>query len=301
MRLSNYFSKVERDAEFVTLALANHQSGEELLTYVEDEKHLKMILQSECFAAAICTPGISESLQEQRTFGVVISDKPKESFYDLHNRLAETKDYIGSRVETSIAESCHIHKNCTIATENVVIGENVVIEEGVRIKDGVRIGDNCIIRANSVIGGTGLQFYKSASQIIGVRHLGYLVIGNNVEIQNLCEVQKGVFPWQSTTIGDQTKIGGLTCIGHASQIGCRTMIANGTMVAGSVCIGNDVWIGNNATISSQVIVKDNARVSIGSVVMRNVKKGPTVTGNPAVEHSMFLEDQLQLFRRSKKV
>jgi UDP-3-O-[3-hydroxymyristoyl] glucosamine N-acyltransferase len=59
-------------------------------------------------------------------------------------------------------------------------------------------------------------------------------------------------------------------------------------VLGSARIGDDVWIGPNATISNQVQIGDGAAVSLGSVVVRDVRSGQRVSGNFAVDHRRFL-------------
>ena len=56
----------------------------------------------------------------------------------------------------------------------------------------------------------------------------------------------------------------------------------------SVKIGRNVWIGSNSTILPGVTVGDNAVISAGSVVTRDVPENMVVAGNPAkVTKSIF--------------
>lgn len=55
-------------------------------------------------------------------------------------------------------------------------------------------------------------------------------------------------------------------------------------------MGSDVWIGVNATISNRIRIGDGARVSLGSVVTKDVPAGATVTGNFAIDHRQFLKN-----------
>ena len=61
-------------------------------------------------------------------------------------------------------------------------------------------------------------------------------------------------------------------------------------------MGHDVFVGPNAIISNQITVGDGARVSIASVVVRDVPAGQTVTGHFAVEHRHFMKTWKGLFR-----
>ena len=184
-----------------------------------------------------------------------------------------------------------------IAPENVTIGPNTVIEAGVVIYGKTAVGADCIIRSGSVLGGSGLEFIRMGNEgILGVEHRGGLTIGDRVEIQYNCNVSRSLFPWHETRIGNDTKIESLVHIAHGSHIGKRGLIAASACVCGSAEIGDDVWIGPNATVSSEVKVGDAARVTLGSVVMSDVRPGTVVTGNFAVEHELFMADQLRKLR-----
>ena len=52
-------------------------------------------------------------------------------------------------------------------------------------------------------------------------------------------------------------------------------------MGGGSCIGNHVTLHTRATILPHVKVGNSAIVGAGSIVLRNVKEGITVFGNPA--------------------
>jgi UDP-3-O-[3-hydroxymyristoyl] glucosamine N-acyltransferase len=60
------------------------------------------------------------------------------------------------------------------------------------------------------------------------------------------------------------------------------------MVAGSVTIGDDVWIGPGASLSNQIVVESGASITLGSVVVKNVREREHVTGHFAIPHRRFL-------------
>ena len=72
-----------------------------------------------------------------------------------------------------------------------------------------------------------------------------------------------------------------TRIGHDCKIGDFTSVLGGNLINGDVTIGNKCLIGAGAVIRPGKIIENSSVVGIGSVVIRNVKEGTTVFGNPA--------------------
>ena len=54
-----------------------------------------------------------------------------------------------------------------------------------------------------------------------------------------------------------------------------------SFATGPVSIGDDVWIGFNATILKGVNIGNGSVVEPGAVVLRDVRPGSRVSGNPA--------------------
>lgn len=83
------------------------------------------------------------------------------------------------------------------------------------------------------------------------------------------------------TIGDYNLIQSYTVIGHDVAIGSWNRIDTHVTCVGGVKIGNEVTIHTSAVLNHKVIVEDNAHVGACSFVIRRVKAGITVMGNPA--------------------
>ena len=155
------------------------------------------------------------------------------------------------------------------------------------IRDRV-INDNSIIRAGCKIAGEGFEFKNTSEEVFHVSHIGGVIIGESVEIQyNTC-IDKAIYPWDNTVIGDHVKIDNLVHIGHAVKVDSRTMIVANSGIGGRVSIGEDVWIGFGATIRNGIHIGDRARTNMGSVVTRNVGTEEAVTGNFAIPHKDFI-------------
>jgi len=82
-------------------------------------------------------------------------------------------------------------------------------------------------------------------------------------------------------VGDFSYLQGSVILGHDVLIGQYCQINSFTFMAGNCKIGNQCVINAGARLIQSTIVEDNAVVGIGSVVLRKVKQGTTVFGNPA--------------------
>jgi len=73
------------------------------------------------------------------------------------------------------------------------------------------------------------------------------------------------------------------CLGHDVNIGDFTTMSALANILGRVNIGKRVFIGANAVLAPSVHIEDDAFVGAGSVVLKKVKQGEKVFGNPARE------------------
>lgn len=70
-------------------------------------------------------------------------------------------------------------------------------------------------------------------------------------------------------------------VGHDVEIGDYTTISALCNITGYVKIGEGVFIGGSCAIAPHAVIEDGAYVGMGSVVLRRVKAGRKVFGNPA--------------------
>lgn len=276
---------VESDCEFDSLGAIIHTFSPKILSYAEDDAFIKKALLNKHIVALFVPVDCNTISSSDVVF--IHSENPKEMFFFLHNLLTEDVRYRAPSFDTCISDSATIGRGCYIASENVRIGSGCIIEPNVTILSGTNIGENAIIRAGSIIGTEGFEFKRVGSSVMPVKHSGGVEIESNVEIQSLCTIAKAVFR-HSTRIGEQTKIDCRVHIAHAAQIGRRTLIAAGSTLSGGCVIGDDVWVGPGSTISNEVIIESGARITIGSVVITNVPKDKTYSGNFARPHHDFL-------------
>lgn len=279
----------EQPLEFASLGLVRYNQGEKVCTFIEDEKYVKDLTPN--ISVVLMTLEIGEKLKKADVeFGICIVENPRLAYFMMHNYLSELDTYKGVSYSTKIGKNCRISDSAVISPQNVFIGNNVSIEEFVVIRENTVIGDNSIIRAGCKIGGEGFEFKKKDESIFGVKHVGSVVIGKNVEVQyNTC-IDKAIYPWDKTILEDFVKIDNLVHIGHAVKIGKRSMIVANSGIGGRVTIGKDSWIGFGSTIRNGIVIGDNARVNMGAVVTKDMKNFEKVSGNFAIPHEAFIKE-----------
>jgi acetyltransferase-like isoleucine patch superfamily enzyme len=82
-------------------------------------------------------------------------------------------------------------------------------------------------------------------------------------------------------VGDYNMIQAYTVIGHDARLGCWNRIDTHVTCVGGTVVEDEVNIHTSAVISHKVVVETGAHVGALSFVIRRVKAGTTVMGNPA--------------------
>ena len=279
--------KVEREKEFEYLALTDSLLRDLNCIFLDSEKFITNIKPA--VTMVLTTPKMAHLLNNEQ-YGLCIVENPRELFFNLHNLLSNSSQYHYNRntFDTVVGNGCNINPLASVAKRNVVIGNNVAIEEFAVIRENVEIGDNSIIRAGAIIGGQGFEFKRTNGIIMPVEHCGGVVIGCNVEIQYNSCIDRAVYPWDNTEIGDYTKIDNLVHIGHAVKVKSNVMIVANSGIGGRTVINSDTWIGFASTIINGITIGSNARANIGSVVTKSVPDNASVTGNFAIAHEKFI-------------
>lgn len=293
MRLSesvrNLSGHLASDGEFRCLAFATEREQTGFLTFLEREKFLPS-LENPNISCVLTTPELAEKIPAH-IHGVFLCGRPKAALFEIHNYLAAGAEYAGPSFPTKIGKDCHISPLAAVDTENVVIGDRVTIEPFAVVKGRVTIGNDVIIRAGAVVGCKGFSFSKDeVGNNVPVADTAKIVIENEVEIFELVAISAGIFPWEKTVIGQNSKIDTKCFVAHGTHVGKNCLVAAGGLCCGNSRIGDNVWIGAGAVISNRVSVGSGARVSIGAVATKDVPAGETYTGNFAIPHRIFMRN-----------
>jgi UDP-3-O-[3-hydroxymyristoyl] glucosamine N-acyltransferase len=196
-----------------------------------------------------------------------------------------------------IGSGCHIG-DFTLLGEgaelgnNVVIGSNCVIEKKCKIGDNCHIGNNVTvshaiigysttINSGARIGEAGFGFIPTESEVVRVKQLGRVLIGNNVRVGANSTIDRGSI--SDTVIGDGTVIDNLVQIGHNVTIGKRCIIVAQVGIAGSSKIGDNVVLAGQVGVAGHLEIGDGAVVASKSGVASSCEPGSVLGGIPAVD------------------
>lgn len=277
----------EKTGEFESLGLVGYNKGNNVCTFIENEKYINDL--SHNVSVVITNEEVGRILGKQnKNFVVCIVENPRVTYFLIHNYLSKLEGYKRTLFKTEIGNNCQISEHAIISETNVCIGNNVTVEEFAVIRENTIIGDNSIIRAGCKIGGEGFEFKTDSTIIFRVDHIGGVIIGKNVEIQYNSCIDKAIYPWDNTVIGDYVKIDNLVHVGHAVKIAERSMIIANSGIGGRTSIGKDSWIGFGATIRNGITIGNNTRANMGAVVTKSIGNNEKVTGNFAIPHDEFI-------------
>jgi len=192
----------------------------------------------------------------------------------------------------TLASGVQIGAGCFIG-QDVKIASNTKIWPNVTIYHRVEIGEDCIIHSGAVIGADGFGFANEKGNWLKIPQVGSVVIGNQCEIGANTTIDRGAI--ENTLIGNNVIIDNLCQIAHNVNIGDHTAIAGATVVAGSTSIGRYCIIGGAAVINGHITICDGAHVSGMAMVMKPIsEKGVYSSGIPAVANREWRKNTAKL-------
>jgi len=307
-------STILNDSYFLginSLELANEND----LTFFHNSKYANLLATTKakaCFITKdhykllnkVCVPLIVKDpyYAYALTTNLLFPKKISNGIINSHSNIDDLA-IIGNNVQVnynvSIKENTKIGDNC-ILFENVIIGPNVVLgANSIVMANSVisnsSIGNNCLIKPGATIGEKGFGFTPNSK--IEIRHIGNVILGNNVEIGSNTTIDQAAL--HSTIISDNVRIDNLVQIAHNVCIGRNTIIAAQTGIAGSTKIGNNCLIGGQVGIAGHLIIEDNVTIAAKSGVTKNIKKNSIIAGFPAVDIKIWKKNIINQYRKIK--
>ena len=293
------------------------------ICYVRDRSFLEKALNSD--AGAVIIP---ESLDGDFSKSVLIAKDPYLAFIEIEKLFLKPFSIHSDPSKTFIHPDAEIGKNVEIAPfcyvgagvkiednvrlfsgvkilDNVEIGKNTVIYPNVTIFEKCKIGGNCRIGANSTIGGDGFGFHFANGKHNKVPQIGIVRIEDDVEIGSNVAIDRATFG--ETLIGEGTKIDNLVQIGHNVKIGKNCILVSMVGIAGSTEIGDYTVIAGKAGINGHIKIGKGVTIGGGSVVLKSVKDGEFVVGDPAMKDKewkrlqAYISKLPEMYKKLKKI
>jgi UDP-3-O-[3-hydroxymyristoyl] glucosamine N-acyltransferase len=219
----------------------------------------------------------------------------------LHGRREHPRWGISSRAV--VADSAKIGKDPNIGhyaviADNAVIGDDVTIYPGCYVGPDCRLGNEVVlfpnavlyehtilghrvaIHAGTVVGNDGLGYAPVGGKWEKIPQIGYVEIGDDVEIGSNCSIDRATLG--QTVIGSGTKFSNLIAVGHGAKVGADCMFVAQVGLAGSVSVGRHVTLAGQVGVAGHLSIGDDAQVAAKAGVMNDVKPGTKVLGQPAM-------------------
>lgn len=198
--------------------------------------------------------------------------------------------------------TAHIGPYCVVG-EQTRIGARAVLQGGNHLGDGVQLGDDSNIfpnvtiysrsqigqrvriHAGTVIGSDGYGYVFDQGIHLKVPQVGYVLIGDDVEIGANVTVDRGALG--PTVIGKGTKIDNLVQVAHNVVIGEHCLLVAQVGIAGSTKLGNYVIFGGQVGIAGHLKIGNQVTIGAQSGVMHDIKDGEKILGTPGVPDRQF--------------
>lgn len=191
------------------------------------------------------------------------------------------KDYVVIDENVELGDNVEIYPFVYIG-KNVKIGNNVKIYPNVSIYKNTEIGNNVIIHSGAALGVDGFGYYLENGIRKKIKHIGKLIIKDNVEIGANTTIDRAVI--DETVIGENTKIDDLVLIAHNCEIGNNSVFVGQVGIAGSVKIGNNVILAGQVGVADHLSICDNVFVAAKSGIGKDIKNSGVYGSNiPAIE------------------
>jgi UDP-3-O-[3-hydroxymyristoyl] glucosamine N-acyltransferase len=288
-------------AAVITAARPLGDAGAGHVTFVEGEKQVRLL--AGCAATALVVPAaLADRLPVTPPALLVVPDallafvalvellhgKPAASPPGIDSRAAVHPGAVlgpDARVEAfaSVGEGTVVGARCVLAAGARVgrrcrLGDDVVLHPNVVLYDGTILGHRVEVHANAVIGSDGFGYRFDQGRHRKVPQLGWVEVGDDVEIGAGTTIDRGTF--QATKIGAGTKIDNLVQIGHNCVIGPHNMLAGQVGIAGSSTTGAYVVMAGQVGVADHLHVGDGAVLGARCGLAGDVPAGGRWLGTP---------------------
>jgi UDP-3-O-[3-hydroxymyristoyl] glucosamine N-acyltransferase len=197
-----------------------------------------------------------------------------------------------------IKAGARVGAGCVIE-EGAVIGINTIVNPNVTVGYGCTIGDDCILHSGIVIGADGFGFVKDGETYLKIPQLGFVHIGDNVEIGANTTIDRGAL--EDTVIGNGVKLDNQIQIAHGVTIGDNTVISAGSAIAGSTHIGSNCLFGGLVGIIDHLTIADNVIITGRTMVTRSISDAGSFSSGITVDTTENWRKNNARFRQLDKM
>ena len=109
------------------------------------------------------------------------------------------------------------------------------------------------------------------------------VVSKFAKIGTGLTIKSGAVVACDSVVGDNVWIQSNAVVAHDVRVGSHCQISYSAVIAGSTVLEDCVYLGLMCCLREKITIGENAVVAMGAMVMRDVRPGMVVMGNPARE------------------
>jgi UDP-3-O-[3-hydroxymyristoyl] glucosamine N-acyltransferase len=265
--------------------------------------HPDMIARVPSGVVPIVTPNPYEGWA--RVASLFHPEAPRESgihptaFVDERARVdasAEVGPFALVAAGAEIGARCRIGPYAAIG-QGVVIGPDCRIGAHTALSHAI-LGARVYVYPGARIGQEGFSFARTKDGFLSVRHLGHVVLGDDVEVGANTTIDRG--STGDTVIGAGSRLDNLVQIGHNVCLGRCCIIVAQVGIAGSAVLEDFVQVGGQAAIAGHIRIGQGARIGAQAGVMSDVPADATLVGSPARPRQEFFRQVAVLKRITRR-
>lgn len=209
---------------------------------------------------------------------------------------------IGAAPGAHVAASAELGEGCSVYP-GAWVGERARLGRGVAVHPGACVGEDCAVgdetvlfpnavlyprcrlgrrvrvHACAVIGNDGYGFAPDAEgKLVKIPQLGWVEIGDDVEIGPCCTVHRGALG--PTRIGRGTKLDALVLVAHNVQVGQDVRLVGQVGISGSSSVGDKCVLAGQVGVAGHLEIAPGAVVAAQSGVSGDVDRPGVYWGLP---------------------
>ena len=191
---------------------------------------------------------------------------------------------VGERAR--IGDGTVVHGGVSIG-HDAVVGAGCVLGINSVIRESCSLGNRVILHPGAIIGSDGFGFARRDGRFTKVRHVGRVVVEDDVEIGANATIDRGTLG--ATRIRRGVKLDNLVHVAHNVEIGEHSAMAAQAGVSGSTVIGKRVLMGGQVGIVDHLHIGDDAILIAQAGVIGDIAPKAMVSGYPARPHREVLK------------
>lgn len=178
-----------------------------------------------------------------------------------------------------VGERAHLQAQVFIG-RNAVVGDDCWLMPGVAVTAECTLGRRVRLQPGVVIGSDGFGYEFVNGRHEKVPQVGYVAIGDDVEIGANATLDRARF--SRTSVGEGTKIDNLVQIGHNVVIGRHCLICAQAGISGSTTLEDYVVLAGQVGVGGHITIGKGTKAGGQAGITSDIAPGSFINGTPAI-------------------